>query len=442
MSRSDTIYAVATAQGRAGVAVLRVSGAQAFEVLRAICRIEAPEPRKAVFCRFYHPQTQVLIDEGLVLAFAAPASFTGEHVLELHTHGSRAVLKAMLASLSAIDGLRPAEPGEFARRAFLNGKMTLYEAEGLADLIDSETEQQRQYAIEQVAGGSAEALERWRQRLLDARALIEAELDFPDEEDVPGSLLTPALDDVRRLRAELEEALEGSKRAQRLREGYSVVLAGEPNAGKSSLMNALVRRDVAIVSAQPGTTRDTLEAYLDLQGIPVVFVDTAGVRSTDDGIESQGIERALKRASQADLVLWLQPTDCVPQAARPDFSGVATWVVMTKSDLPAVSDFPHDHCVSAQTGLGLGALLDSVAEYFSDQNNHLPQVVLSMERQRRAVSLALQALKDFESHAQDQPLEILAEHLRRASDALSFLVGRMGVEEILGTIFGRFCIGK
>src|SRR6185436_3917939 len=303
----ETIFALSSGRPPAAIAVVRISGPHAGAALKALIG-RLPEPRQAALARVRDPGSGEAIDEALALWFPAPGSETGEDVAELQLHGGRAVIAAVLSALGRIDGLRAAEPGEFTRRAFENGKLDLTAVEGLADLIGAETEAQRRQAYRQLKGLLGQRAETWRTRLIEALALVEARIDFSDEADVPEDLIRPALKIVRELRDEIAEVLAGAGRGERLREGLVVAIAGPPNAGKSTLLNRIARREVAIVSPVAGTTRDVIEVHLDLDGYPVTLLDTAGIRDSADPVEQEGVRRARARAAEADLVLWVQDT--------------------------------------------------------------------------------------------------------------------------------------
>jgi tRNA modification GTPase len=333
-SPRDTIFALSSGRGPAAIAVVRVSGPRAGGALTAL-GVKTPEPRRAGLARIRDPQTNEIIDEGLALWFPGPRSETGEDIVELQLHGGRAVIAATLAALARIDGLRPAEAGEFTRRAFENGKLDLTAVEGLADLVSAETEGQRRQAFRQMKGALGDRAEHWRAQIIQALALVEARIDFSDEADVPEDLVSPALDIARVLEAEIAAALADGGRGERLREGLVVAIAGPPNAGKSTLLNRLARREAAIVSPYAGTTRDVIEVHLDLGGLPVTLLDTAGIRETDDPVELEGVRRARGRAAAADLVLWVidaseEGGDREGALAR---SGPPVWMVRNKIDL-------------------------------------------------------------------------------------------------------------
>lgn len=429
-----TIVALSSAPGKAGVAVVRVSGPRTRFVLETICGL-IPQPRVATLRRLADGQGMTL-DTALVLFFAAPASFTGEDVAELHVHGSRAVLTRLLSVLTALPGLRLAEAGEFTRRAFEAGKLDLAAVEGLADLIDSETEWQRQQALRQMDGALSDLAASWRGSLIEAMSLLAAELDFSDEGDVSGPLQQQALELAGEVLGSLRQALGSFAMGERVREGFVVVLAGPPNAGKSSLLNALARRDVAIVSPIAGTTRDTLEVRLDLAGVPVILIDTAGLRESADPIEAEGVRRARALVSRADLVLGLRAVDSDPYRIENETQLLK---VATKSDLSG-SIMPDEQAISVKTGAGVSELLAEIAARLQQLGSGEP-ALLTRERHRIAVTDAVAALERAVS-ARHQQGELLAEDIRLGVVALERLVGRVDVEDVLDRLFAGFCIGK
>ncbi len=429
----ETIFAVSSGAPPAGVAVIRLSGPGVRFGLETVVGA-VPPPRRAVLRSIVDAEGGS-IDSGLVLFFPQPASFTGEDVAELQLHGGRAVVAAALARLGSLPGFRPAEAGEFTRRAFANGKLDLTEVEGLADLIAAETEAQRRQAQALAEGGLSRQLADWRQRILHARAMIEADLDFGDEEDVPGSVGDIALTAAGRIAGEMDHLLGASAWAERVRTGFEVVLIGAPNAGKSSLLNALAEREAAIVTAEAGTTRDLIEVHLTIEGHAVTLVDTAGLRETDSLVERIGIERARDRGASADLVLLLDDGD----SDRPDApAGQTVLQVATKSDLRAVRPVDGSVAVSAVTGAGLDDLRRAISAALS-LTTPRPSVLLTRERQRVGVAAARDALRSLPPG--EMP-ELVAERLRTASDALGRVTGQVDVEEMLGVIFSAFCIGK
>lgn len=429
----DTIYALSSGPGRAAIAVIRVSGPQARTIAEGLgCKNLVP--RRASLRILKHPETGTPLDQVVVLFFAKPASFTGEDGLELYVHGGRAVLRAVQDALARL-GARPAIPGEFTRRAFENGKLDLTETEGLSDLIAAETEAQRAQALLLAKGGLSHHVTRWREQIIQLMAMVEADVDFVDEEDAPQLDREEFSNRVDALADDLRRALSTSQRGRKTREGFTIVIAGSPNVGKSTLLNALSGRDVAIVSEKPGTTRDSLEVYLEIAGHAVVFVDTAGLRETQDEIEAIGIDRARLRMDEADLVLWLQAMD-VPTSS-PMAPGPRILTVRTKSDLdPASAD---GLAVSAKTGEGLDHLLAQIAEELDLRSQEVEPAMVTHDRQ---INLLHRALEELEAVQHREPPEILAERLRRASRELAHLAGAVDIEDVLDEIFSNFCIGK
>lgn len=431
----DTIYALSSGGLPAGVAVIRLSGRAVTTVVERLFG-RVPSSRRAEYGSF-RDDAGLQLDRGLCLYFAGPASFTGEDCAEFHLHGGRAVVAAMFNALQAFPGLRHAEAGEFTKRAFLNSKIDLTESEGLADLVEAETEAQRRFALTNAGGAQKRLYDGWRDRVVHARAMIEAELDFADESDVPGSVAGNVWQDIERLEDEVERHLAGFHAAEIVRAGYQVVLLGPPNAGKSSLLNALAKRDVAIVSDEPGTTRDLIEVALDLNGTKVVVTDTAGVRDRPGHVERIGIDRALERASQADMILVLKdPLGGQGDLAVP--SGPRHVRVGTKSDLGA-GPGEVDLDVSAHTGDGLAALIATIA---AAANEAVGARVDTLPARSRHVELLQGALKALRRSLRSGDLELRAEELRLAGDAIGRITGRIDVEDLLDVIFSRFCIGK
>lgn len=423
----DTIYATATARGRAGLAVVRVSGPQAHRVCLALCG-DVPALRRTAL-RNISWQGEVL-DQSLVLAFAEEASFTGEAVVEFHIHGGLAVGSAVLRAIADTGLARLAEPGEFTRRALENGRLDLTQVEGLADLIDAETEAQRRQAVRVLGGVIGQRVEGWRVRLVRAAALLEATIDFADE-DVPVDVTPEVRDLLSGLAEELQGEAAAAAKAERIREGFEVAIVGEPNAGKSTLLNRLAGREAAITSEIAGTTRDVIEVRMDLDGLAVTLLDTAGLRDSADPLEREGIRRAVDRAESADLRIFLGPTDMlVPQPGD--------LVVQPKADLGAAQGF----AVSGKTGEGVDALLAELTRRLSEKVAGAG--ILVRERHRVALEQGLRAIRvvlDMLARPSDRA-EIAAEELRRAIRALDALVGRVDVEDLLGEIFASFCIGK
>jgi tRNA modification GTPase len=440
MAHEDTIFAVATGTGRTALAVIRISGRGAGESLRKIAG-QIPAPRRVALAYFRNPTTGDPIDRGLVIWFPGPASFTGEDCAEFHIHGGRAVLRGMLDALSEVPGFRLAEPGEFARRAFGNGKMDLSAIEGLGDLIEAETEVQRRQALLQMNGRLGAHIESWRKVILEARALVEAEIDFADEGEAPIATLLPIVRMIAPVISEIDQILESGRSGEIVRTGFSVVLAGPPNSGKSTLLNAIAERDVAIVTEHAGTTRDVIEVRLDLDGMLVVLADTAGLRESEDPVEREGIVRTRRRIDEADLVLWLadsgNPVE-IPDEFRRD--GLDILRVRTKIDLDPTAS-PNGHLkISALTGHGMPELMALIKEKAGQAMRSSEPALISRERHRRALVAAKSALQAVADGS--LPIELAAEHLRAAGRSLESIIGRIDVEQVLGEIFARFCMGK
>jgi len=427
----DTIYALATARGRSGLAVVRVSGPAAFAAGLALCG-SLPAPRVAGLRRLSWGGE--LLDEALVLCFAEGASFTGEAVVELHCHGGPAVVGAVLRALGDQPGLRLAEPGEFTRRALENGVLDLAQVEGLADLIDAETEAQRRQAVRVLSGSVGQKVEGWRRDLIRAGALLEATIDFADE-DVPVDVSPEVLGLIDGLMADLGREAAGVASAERIRDGFEVAIVGAPNAGKSTLLNQLAGREAAITSEIAGTTRDVIEVRMEIAGLPVTFLDTAGLRDTEDRLEQAGIDRALARAQAADLRLFLLDGSAVPGLVP---SG-DDLVVMGKSDTKSGWS---GLAVSGKTGHGVPELMAKVGAILQDRVGSAGALV--RERHRIAVTSAIRSLAESRAEVVrgDSRVELAAEHLRQAVRALDALVGRVDVDDLLGEIFASFCIGK
>jgi tRNA modification GTPase len=447
----STIFALSSGRPPAAIAVVRISGPRAGAALEALTG-RVPEPRRAALARVRDPVSREVIDEALMLWFPAPASETGEDTAELQLHGGRAVIAAVLTALGRIDGLRPAEAGEFTRRAFANGKLDLTGVEALADLIYAETEAQRRQAYRQLAGFLADKAEAWRRRLIESLALVEAAIDFSDEGDVPAGLVQQARAGAEALYSEIRLALADGHRGERLRDGLVVAIAGPPNAGKSTLLNRLARREAAIVSPYAGTTRDVIEVHLDLGGYPVTLLDTAGVRETTDPVELEGVNRARMRAAEADLVLWV--VDAADISAEPAAKWAGTrWLIRNKIDLlpPADNGQRNEpineqnfvgcmqiHSISAQEGTGIDSLLQALTAEAASAIGGEPALI-TRARHRQALESAAGALARAVQHTED---DLVAMELWFAAREMGRLTGRVDVEDILDVIFRDFCIGK
>ncbi|RCS22504.1 tRNA uridine-5-carboxymethylaminomethyl(34) synthesis GTPase MnmE [Phyllobacterium salinisoli] len=435
----DTIFALSSGRLPSGVAVVRLSGAQVRFVVETISTT-LPEPRRAAY-RQFRSQEGELLDQGLLLFFPGPHSFTGEDCAEFHLHGGIAVIDRFLRELSSFEHCRMAEPGEFTRRAFANGKMDLTIAEGLADLVSAETEGQRRLALQVASGAQRDLYMDWRRELIQGRALIEAELDFADESDVPGSVSTKVWEAMKLLSDQISRHLADGRRAAVFRDGLHVAIIGAPNAGKSSLLNMLAGRDVAIISEEAGTTRDLIEVKLDLGGIPVFLADTAGLREAEGIVERMGIERARARANSADLVLLLEDMRSPESVPLPDFDG-EMWRVGNKKDLAE----PHDqdgwrYLISARTGQGMDELVAAITRFAEDKAGRIGNVVPTRRRHMDLLEATVGEINEALTQ-EDLPLELRAENLRRASQFLGRITGDVNVEDILDVIFSQFCIGK
>jgi len=467
MANRDTIFALSSGRPPAAIAVVRVSGPRAGDAVVALAG-RLPMPRQAMLVRLRNAGTgdvrhQVTIsepiDDALVLWFPGPRSETGEDTAEFQLHGGRAVVAAMLAALGRLPGLRPAEAGEFTRRAFENGKLDLTGVEGLADLIGAETEAQRRQAYRQLAGALGEHAERWRARLIEALALVEALIEFPDEGGVPQGLLRPALTIAVELEREIRALFNDAHRGERLRDGLVVAIAGSVNVGKSSIMNRLAKRSAAIVSPYAGTTRDVIEVHLDLGGYPITVLDTAGVRDTDDPVEQEGVRRARERAKAADLVLWVidaaGTSPVGPPAALTGADGPVVWLVLNKCDLVEGGGFADtrrhgarknsaypEYRVSAMTGASFDALVSGLAEHAERLFGTNESSLITRQRHRTVLTSCADALGRAFAEGESGREDIIAEELRQAAQALGRLTGRVDVDDVLDVIFRDFCIGK
>jgi tRNA modification GTPase len=468
-NRRDTIFALSSGRPPAAIAVVRVSGPAARDAIMALAG-RVPQPRQATLVRLRIPCSDGRgphldsafepIDDALVLWLPGPRSETGEDTAEFQLHGGYAVVAAVLSALGTVEGLRPAGPGEFTRRAFENGKLDLTRVEGLADLIGAETEAQRRQAFHQLKGLLGDRAERWRRQLTEALALVEASIDFPDEDVVSEKVIQPALTMAKELEQEIRDLLADSHRGERLREGLTIAVAGPTNVGKSSIVNRLAKRSAAIVSPHAGTTRDIIEVHLDLGGFPVTILDTAGMRETDDPVEEEGVRRARARAEASDLVLWVTDAtlkDSVPPPAHLTKPGAPpVWVLANKSDLAQGKD-PEAasegqtarggsmvcYRTSALTGEAIDYLVGGLAEYarrfFSGSGE---SALVTRQRHRSALADCAEALRRACAEDASGREDIIAEELRLACRALGRLIGRVDVENVLDVIFRDFCIGK
>ena len=441
---ATTVFALSTAPGRSAIAVFRITGPLADDALERLTGLAAPAPRRAVRVEIRDPGTGEILDDGLALRFAAPASYTGEELVELHVHGGRATVEAVGLALGRIPGLAPAGPGDFTRRAFLAGKLDLTRVEAIADLIDAETEAQRRQAMRQAGGALAALYDGWRAELIGALAHLEAVIDFPDE-DLPPETEAEIAGTIAALARDVGRHLADARRGERLRDGVAVAVLGPPNVGKSSLVNALARRDVAIVSPRPGTTRDAIEVHLDLGGYPAILTDTAGLRDAGGAVEAEGIRRALARAENADLrLVMLDARAPDPDAALAALIDGDALVALNKTDLrddppPAEVAGRGALAISAKTGDGLDALTERLGLAVKERAASGASPAPTRLRHRLALEACLAALE--RAREQTAP-ELRAEDLRAAAAALGRLTGRVGVEDVLDAIFRDFCIGK
>lgn len=441
----QTIFAFATPEGRSALAVLRISGDMCRNIIGRMMA-KQPEPRSASLTKLRDPVSREVLDQAIVLWHPGPASFTGEDCLEFHIHGGNAVRRAVVRALGKMDHCRLAEPGEFTLRAFLNGKTDLSRLEGLADLLEAETDTQRRQAFAQLEGAAAAKCETWRQSLLNVMALLEVTIDFSDEGDAPVEVMVEVKARLTSLLDNFESELRYARSGEIIRDGFKVVIAGPPNAGKSSLLNALARRDVAIVTEVAGTTRDILEVPLDLGGMLVRVFDTAGLRPTDDPVERIGVERARQASANADLLLWLKPLGTGEICS---FSGVehapSVLEVNTKKDL-CEEDITHninDIWISSSSGEGIADLLGTIEREAKLSCHREEGSLIVQERQKLCLKDGVESLaRAILSIESSGGPELICEEIRVASAALDRLTGRIGSEDVLGAIFSRFCMGK
>src|SRR3954466_15029294 len=450
--RDQTIFALSSGRPPSAIALVRVSGSQAGKIVTTLVG-KLPSPRMATRV-LIRDVGQRPIDDAVVLWFPGPASATGEDVAEFHVHGGRAVLAGLFAALSSFDDVRPAEPGEFTRRSFENGKLDLTEAEGLDDLIHADTDRRRRQALRQLNGVLGDKARDWRAEIIEASALIEAGIDFSDEGDVPAELIAPALAKIKALAAEIQQVLADEGRSERLRDGLVVAIAGPPNVGKSTLINQLARREVAIVSPHAGTTRDIIEVQLDLDGYPVTVIDTAGIRESDDPVEREGVRRARARAAEADLVLWIGDPE---REIDPPRGEAPVWTLRNKIDVdeaePAASKCREpigvlrqgrravDFRISASRGDGIGELIAAIIRFAQDYLGSEEGALIGRARHRKLLEETAASLRrSIGSVGKGE--ELAAEDLRMAAYLLGRLLGRGDVDEILDVIFSQFCIGK
>ena len=438
----NTIYALSTVFGKSGVAVIRISGNEVLSIISKITsiNINTIKPRYAYFTDIINPTTKEILDKSLVLYFKAPHSFTGEDILEIQCHGSKAVLNSVLNVLSSLEGVRLAEPGEFSKRAFYNNKMDLTEAEGLADLIDAETSEQQKYAIRQLSGNLKNLYSSWRQDLVKTLSYLEAFIDFP-EEDIPEELYNDILNTVFKVKENITLHLNGNNVNERLKNGFNIVITGATNAGKSSLINTLTKRNAVIVSDIAGTTRDAIDINLDIKGYPVVITDTAGIRETDNPIEKQGIEIAKEKIETADIIINLyDATNSTHDDALDTSKTIYVANKIDKLDEHNIKNIPSNHLkISAKQNIGVDELVEKILEIIKNNFANSSNYLITRERYRIALEDCLEHLNTF---SLDKEIELSAEDIRLACRSIGKITGYVEVDEILDNIFGSFCIGK
>ena len=441
-----TIFALSSGSGISGVAVIRISGLRTKEILKKIATGPFPEPRVASLKKIIEIQTKNLIDEGILIWFPGPKSYTGEDMAEIHIHGSRAVIQSILDNISKIEGCRLAEPGEFTKRAFQNEKINLLKAESIGDLIASETEIQRKQALKIMSGKSSEKFDSWRKILLKILSNLEAKIDFPDE-DLPSNILNNIKKDSQKVKLEIKKVLNDSKVGERVREGFKIAIIGPTNAGKSSLLNYFSKREVAIVSEIAGTTRDIIEVHLNIDGFPVIMSDTAGIRNSKDEIEKKGIKLALKRAEDADLnILVFEPKSVDFTGFLSDLNIEKSIFVINKSDLGKIKGKDLDKykpiLISIKDETNIEKLIDKIKKNLTNKFVSAEDTLITRERHRQHLEQCIFHLDEFSKKEKDSDFDKATEDIRLATRHLGMLVGKVDVEEILGSIFNDFCIGK
>jgi len=443
-----TIYALSSGPGISGVSVIRVSGPETRNVISGLTEGNFPKPRVATFKKINKINTNDLIDEGIILWFPGPQSYTGEDMAEFHVHGSRAVIEAIHVSISKIENCRLAEPGEFTKIAFQNGKINLLKAESISDLISSETEIQRQQAIKIMSGKSSDKFNSWREKLIKILSKIEAKIDFPDE-DLPKDILNNIKTNTNKIKNEIQKILDDQKVGERIREGFKIAIVGPTNAGKSSLINYLSRRDVAIVSEIAGTTRDVIETHLNIDGFPVVVSDTAGIRDSKDEIEKKGIKLALKSAHDADLnIVVIEPKSANFTGFLKELANNSKSIlIVNKSDL-GTHDMVHEFktynpiYISLKNEKNLDQLISTIKNKLKNQFINSEDILITRERHRQHLEQCVSHLENFKNKNEAEDFDKAAEDLRLATRHIGIIVGKVDVEEILGSIFNDFCIGK
>ena len=442
-----TIYALSSGSGISGIATIRVSGKLAKKVVEQLTNSQIPEPRVATLKKINNINTNELIDEGIIIWFPGPKSYTGEDMAEFHVHGSLAVVQAIQNSISEIEGCRIAEPGEFTKIAFQNNKINLLKAESIADLISSETEIQRRQAVKIMTGKSAERFNFWRDGLVKVLANVEAKIDFPDE-DLPEDILKNIKTNVNEIKNEIKKTLNDQKVGERIREGFKIAIVGPPNAGKSSLLNYLSNKEAAIVSEIAGTTRDVIEVHLNINGLPVIVSDTAGIRNSKNEIEKKGIKLALQKAEDADLnIVIIEPKSGYFTGFLKDLLNSKSILVINKSDLGVDSIVPEFKryapiYISIKNEKNLNLLISEIKNRLKNQFHNFENILITRERHRYNLEQCVEHLENFEEKNNSEEFDKASEDLRLGIRNLGKITGKVDVEEILGTIFRDFCIGK
>ena len=441
-----TIYALSSGPGLSGIAVIRISGNETKKVLLNMTKGSMPLPRVASLKKILDIKTKKLIDEGIVIWFPGPNSYTGEDMAEMHVHGSRAVIKSILSNIAKVKNCRLAEAGEFTKIAFQNDKINLLKAESIGDLIASETEIQRKQALKIMSGKSSDKFNSWRESLLKILSKFEAKIDFPDE-DLPKNILKNIKIESEKIKLEIRQILNDSKVGERIREGFKIAIIGPTNAGKSSLLNYLSRREVAIVSEMAGTTRDTIEVHLNIDGFPVVMSDTAGIRKSEDEIEKKGIKLALKKADDADLnILVFEPKSLHFTGFLKDLDLKKSLFVINKSDLRLNKNQELEQyspiSISIKDDVNIDKLIDQIKKNLKNKFVSTEDTIITRERHRQHLEQCVAHLDEFSKKNNEKDFDKAAEDLRLATRHLGMLVGKVDVEEILGSIFNDFCIGK
>ncbi len=442
-----TIYALSSGSGTSGIATIRVSGKFAKKVVEKLTNSQIPEPRVATLKKINNINTNELIDEGIIIWFPGPKSYTGEDMAEFHVHGSLAVVQAIQNSISEIEGCRIAEPGEFTKLAFQNNKINLLKAESIADLISSETEIQRRQAVKIMTGKSAERFNSWRDGLVKVLANVEAKIDFPDE-DLPADILKNIKTNINEIKNEIKKTLNDQKVGERIREGFKIAIVGPPNAGKSSLLNYLSNKEAAIVSEIAGTTRDVIEVHLNINGLPVIISDTAGIRSSKDEIEKKGIKLALQKAEDADLnIVIIEPKSGFFTGFLKDLLTSKSILVINKSDLNEnlmLEEFQKYKpiYISIKKEKNLNLLITEIKNKLKNQFHNSENILITRERHRQNLEKCVEHLQNFEDKNNLEEFDKASEDLRLAIRHLGTITGKVDVEEILDSIFNDFCIGK